>query len=275
MSTFARFLYPIPRRTYSSFFSSKSGRYFNSAKPPKSVVARGSGVKNGKVDSASPTSADGGTQGAAAVRSGGSSNNGPNEMLKANADEPCSSHSQSSSSARSNPSHDNSHPRNHVTASSGHASWQHPALPSHAIVNSKEFKLHQFFSLHRPLLLLSHPPSILRPAPSAGPLYSTPPETDANMNAHSPPPTGYFDTLDETPDAAIDADAEAARQLTRALTMSRAGGAVSWESTLRRLGMNVDLDPERVGLQQQMDSEWEVIMDSTRRKRKKKMKKHK
>jgi len=77
-------------------------------------------------------------------------------------------------------------------------------------------------------------------------------------------------------DPFIDADAEAARQLTRALTMSKAGSTLAWENTLKHLGLDVSKEADRVNLQQQFDREWEeVLLDSTRRKRRKKMKKHK
>jgi hypothetical protein len=82
--------------------------------------------------------------------------------------------------------------------------------------------------------------------------------------------------LDEFPEASVDADAAAARQLTRALTINHAGATVAWENTLRRLGLDVNKDAERVNLQQQWNKEWqEVMLDSTKRKRRKKMKKHK
>jgi hypothetical protein len=82
--------------------------------------------------------------------------------------------------------------------------------------------------------------------------------------------------LDEFPEASMDADAAAARQLTRALTINHAGATVAWEDTLRRLGLNVDQDTERAHMQQQWDREWQdVMMDSTKRKRRRKMKKHK
>jgi endonuclease I len=74
----------------------------------------------------------------------------------------------------------------------------------------------------------------------------------------------------------VDADAEAARQLTRALTMTKAGSTVSWEETLKTLGLDVSKEAERVNLQQQFKKDWEdVVLDSTKRKRRKKMKKHK
>lgn len=82
--------------------------------------------------------------------------------------------------------------------------------------------------------------------------------------------------LDGNADPFIDADAEAARQLTRALTMSKAGATVSWEDTLKKLGLDVSKDADRVNLREQFEREWEdVMMDSTKRKRRKKMKKHK
>jgi len=74
----------------------------------------------------------------------------------------------------------------------------------------------------------------------------------------------------------VDADAEAARQLTRALTLNKAGATVSWEETLKTLGLDVSKEAERVNLQQQFEKDWEdVMLDSTKRKRRKKMKKHK
>jgi len=74
----------------------------------------------------------------------------------------------------------------------------------------------------------------------------------------------------------MDADAEAARQLTRALTMSKAGASIAWEDTLRHLGLDVTQSADRVGLAEQLAKEkHDVLMDSTKRKRRKKMKKHK
>lgn len=144
-------------------------------------------------------------------------------------------------------------------------------------MNPKDFKLHQFFSLHRPLLLISNPPSIFEPAPPSSSTFGLPSsEADSSPQANSLLLNGQAASPDDGLDITIDADAEAARQLTRALTMSRAGPAVSWEATLQRLGLDVGLDADRVNLQEQMDREWdEVMMDSTKRKRKKKMKKHK
>jgi hypothetical protein len=82
--------------------------------------------------------------------------------------------------------------------------------------------------------------------------------------------------FDDAHDGVVDADAEAARQLTRAVTMNTAGAAMAWESTLRRLGLDPDKEPERVGLQEQWDKEWnDVLMDSTKRKKRRKMRKHK
>lgn len=263
MSALARFLHPLPasRRTYSSFFSSKSGgggRYFNSAKPPKGATVAAPAKANTKVDPSVPGNvADANESVVQSATTPGS--NGSNKT----ADESSSSSSASSIA----PSNDTS---DHSMTSPAHIQ-QHHALSPHPMVNPKDFKLHQFFSLHRPLLLLSNPPSILQSAPLTGPLFSSSsaPNTRSDQASSS---TG----ADEYSDANIDADAEAARQLTRALTMSQAGATMAWENTLRKLGLDVNLEADRVGLQQQLDREWqEVIMDSTQRKRRKKMKKHK
>jgi len=81
-----------------------------------------------------------------------------------------------------------------------------------------------------------------------------------------------FDDLAET---SPEGDVETARQLTRALAMSKAGSMVEWEKTLRMLGLDPEMEPERVVMREQMEKDWEVVMDSTKRKRRKKMKKHK
>lgn len=108
---------------------------------------------------------------------------------------------------------------------------------------------------------------ILRNAPLAGPLFPSNQQTTDALQERG---------LEDSLETSIDADAEAARQLTRALTMHKAGGIMAWERTLRHLGLDVDMEADRVGLQQQWDKEWDdVMLDSVKRKRRKKMKKHK
>lgn len=71
-----------------------------------------------------------------------------------------------------------------------------------------------------------------------------------------------------------DKDATAALQLNRALIMHRAGAKVAWDNTLRELGVKVDPDPDLIEMERW--NKWEeAMMDSTKRKRRKKMKKHK
>jgi hypothetical protein len=57
--------------------------------------------------------------------------------------------------------------------------------------------------------------------------------------------------------------------------MNRARSVIEWEDTLRRLGLDVDNEPERKQTKELMAAEWRIEMDSTKRKRRKKMKKHK
>jgi hypothetical protein len=102
-------------------------------------------------------------------------------------------------------------------------------MPQH-IITPKDFKIHQFFSLHRPLLLISQPTSIFRHVP---PNHSI-------SDALQPPavlqtPSGFDLTLEPL----INADGEAARQLTWALMMNKAGATVSWENTLKVLGLDI------------------------------------
>lgn len=90
---------------------------------------------------------------------------------------------------------------------------------------------------------------------------------------------GNLDGTYGDPAIVVDGDAEAARQLHHAITVTRAGATVDWEETLKVLGIDVSQEPESVSLQEQCkqwDREWtEMLMDSTKRKRRKKMKKHK
>lgn len=266
MSAFARLLHPplVSRRAYSSFFSSKSGgggRYFNSAKPPKAIVSGsgGSAAKsspNSKADSKVDSSSD---NAQAAADGSGPTGSGSSQIIKAT--DPAQSSSPTTGSPPSSSSSTG-------TDTAGAASARSPGPQyhlhrQHPVITAKDFKLHQFFSLHRPLLLLAHPSAILE----------SPPPTAAAFE--QPQPYAGPSVLDEAVES-MDADADAARQLTRSLTMSHAGATVAWEATLRRLGIDVDKDAERVGLRQQWDREWqEVLLDSVKRKRRKKMKKHK
>ncbi|KAK0483861.1 hypothetical protein IW261DRAFT_1465461 [Armillaria novae-zelandiae] len=238
MSSLARFLQPLPaaRRAYSSFFSSKpgGGRYFNSARPTKTVVAGGVAKKSNR-----------GTRGA--VESGSSAGETAGEAVQAAQGE------------------DVSGPREEPSRSFSLYEASHP----HPLIESRDFKLHQFFSLHRPLLLLSDPASILQTAPRTGPLHQTEGATAMNEAEARTPGAGSMETV-------TDADADAARQLTRALTLSQAGSAVAWENTLKRLGLDVNAQPDRIGSQREIRKVWrDIVMDSVKRKRRKKMKKHK
>ncbi|KAG8693485.1 hypothetical protein FRC08_009086 [Ceratobasidium sp. 394] len=112
--------------------------------------------------------------------------------------------------------------------------------------------LHSFFALDRPMLLLSQPTSRLfetgHPAPRAL-------ETDQ-------------DGMGET-----DADADAARALSHALVMSRVRGAVDWKAALEKLG--VEASAAEVQEEARVGGDLAVLMDSVKRKRRKKITKHK
>ncbi|KAF9240061.1 hypothetical protein BU15DRAFT_87788 [Melanogaster broomeanus] len=108
-------------------------------------------------------------------------------------------------------------------------------IPIHPSISSKEYKFHQFFSLHRPLLLLNQPASII--------FDSADPSTPLISSSHADQASNQSRQHKSSPDA----DADAARQLAHTLVMNRVGGT-QWVS---------------------------IHADSTRRKRRKKMKKHK
>ncbi|THU77809.1 hypothetical protein K435DRAFT_701540 [Dendrothele bispora CBS 962.96] len=222
---------PAYSRPYSSFFSSKAGggRYFNSAKPNKSVPS--SAVKQNDGDRPSPTEPS-----TNAAMSGETQNGKQKDVVD--------------------------------TPLSRQATFVHP--PLHPMIGVKDFNLHQFFSLHRPLLLLSEPSSILASAPPSSVSSLNDPSRLVERKPKVP------NLFDNPPESSLEGDAEAARQLTYTLTMNRAGAAAEWEATLKRLGLDVTEDADRVGLQERLDKEIrDVLMDSTKRKRRKKMKKHK
>ncbi|KAG6868699.1 hypothetical protein C0993_011929 [Termitomyces sp. T159_Od127] len=258
MSALARFLRPVPASTrrYYSFFSSRGGgRYFTSAKVPKVVVA-----SKGAAPKAEPAPES--AQDAAQT----SATNGNANTVIETADNPSTVSSQTPASATAASQATGKSPEVPYTSTPASDSVL-VQQPPHPVLNAKDFKLHQFFSLHRPLLLLSRPQSILDSAKASSFLPAEADEAETYM-------TNPQWLVDEFPELTADADAATAQQLARAITMSRAGAAVSWEQTLRRLGL---VEEDRVAPQQEKSERTfqDVMMDSTKRKRRKKMKKHK
>ncbi|TFL02902.1 hypothetical protein BDV98DRAFT_591716 [Pterulicium gracile] len=264
------------RRTYSSFFSSGSGgnsRYFTSTKVPKPVVSSSTNAnKRTPTSNAGPSPAPSAVEtqdkqeGAKAI-AGPKSSEG---LLKNDSTDatPSSPENTTANKAPSSKFSSRTLAPSPLMASSPLAQEPH----YHPSIDAKEFKLLQFFASHRPLLLLSHPSDLFVPRPpsASGEISFLPPSPIQEILAAGAPPAPPNATIDD----AQEADAEAARQLSRALTMSHLGSSVAWEQTLRTLGLKDDVS--RIALQEQMDQEWEdVMMDSVKRKRKKKMKKHK
>ncbi|KAF7294764.1 DUF1713 domain-containing protein [Mycena indigotica] len=129
--------------------------------------------------------------------------------------------------------------------------------PPHPVVELGDLHLHQFFSLHRPLLLLNKPASIFNTPDPSTPLFARGEQMLQSSSA--------INMLRQP-----EADVEIGRQLMRAITMNNASAAVSWESALQRLGL------DSKGIQAaEWSNKWEISADSTKRKRRKKMKKHK
>ena len=254
MSLFSRVLSPLPttRRAYSSFFSSKpgGGRYFNSAKPPKTVISS-------RKDSTDKTNVeDGAAHGA--------------------------SHMKTAKGEESSPCKQDAPPlSDHTTVSEPPSSSGLPAAmsfraeqfihPRHPVMTAQDYKLHQFFSLDRPLLLHSQPVSALFETPPQPWNDFLVPTTEGTLMTYA-----NMSTLDDPPEASYEADADAARQLARALVMNRLGGAISWQNTLAKLGADGNAEAGKAELAKELAKEWETIYaDSVKRKRKKKMKKHK
>ncbi|VDB82795.1 unnamed protein product [Peniophora sp. CBMAI 1063] len=137
--------------------------------------------------------------------------------------------------------------------------------PAYPPLSAGDLRLHQFFSLHAPLQLQTPTSSLFSRAESDAAWASWTgadalPDTEADMPF----------MLDSTAEASPEADADAARQLARAVALHRAGAAASWNATLERLGLPTDADEAVMSA-----FEDAVQMDSVRRKRRKKMKKHK
>ncbi|KAI6022742.1 hypothetical protein EDC04DRAFT_2869690 [Pisolithus marmoratus] len=248
---------PTVGRAYSSFFSSKpgGGRYFNSTKPPKPVVH----TAKPKVDSAHNT-----------VPGAEPNENSTNDSMNVSGSGEPSTQSQSSPPKPSNTA---SQPTlgvsesNHPSYSTHHIQTQ---VLDHPSVTEKEFKLHQFFSLYRPLLLLSQPSSTLFDSlnPSALP-FSTP--SDSINTRHTP-----FTTIDDPPESSAEADADAARQLAHALVVNRVGATMAWQHSVSRLGLSQESFVDDLISAKESAQKWVgIYADSTRRKKRKKMKKHK
>ncbi|TBU35690.1 hypothetical protein BD311DRAFT_707914 [Dichomitus squalens] len=232
MSVLAHLLRPAAgaRRAYSVFSKPGGGGYFNSSRSPK--VAPPS--SKAKVDSSSSTNAD--------------------------TTSPSTKEDTPSMTAGSSPSGETMHaPSSYTYTTSSSFSPVHPRI------SSQDLKLHEFFSLHRPLLTISQPPSSLFESySSVFPMHPTNP----------PPETASFSSMEgESMEASPEADADAARQLARAMVVNRIGASIAWEEALKRLGLDVTSGrAEEVSL---AEAEFEMYMDSTKRKRRKKMKKHK
>lgn len=242
MSRLGRLLPSIAaaRRSY-SIFSSKSGggRYFNSAKPSKVIAP--------STSKATPASSAG-TNNASSSAAPEPSDSKLTEDLSA------SSSQQAAPEAR--------HPfASHNAFSSGPATAASPLTdfaPSspHPSLKPSDLVLHRFFALHRPCLLLNQPTAAL--------FESAPPAPSASTSK----PPASLGTIDDPPVASPEADADAARQLSRALVMNRVGNLADWEEAMGRLGLHEvkePVPPVPAG----------ISMDSVKRKRRKKMKKHK
>jgi hypothetical protein len=237
MSVFARLGHRLPagRRAY-SFFSS-NGRYHK----PAGIVA------------ADPNSSDGRKPPGPSAKAPASTAQQPKQDAVAAPDAP-------DVNAAAEPS---GLPLAAATPAGWHA-FAPAFAPVHPAPTAQDMRLHQFFSLHRPLLNLAQPGTSVfdaAPASFAPPTWAAPaPE----------PPVPASDYL---PDTTAEADADAARQLARAIVMNRVGATVSFDAALRHLGL--DLSEGRARAEEVDLSDLVMHLDSTKRKRRKKMKKHK
>lgn len=135
---------------------------------------------------------------------------------------------------------------------------QPPPLKPHPDLTLHDLRVHEFFSRQGLLVHLHDPPSIWR--------QPTQQQQSLEQPSNEEPPSSL----------SHDSEADVARALTHALCMNRAGAAISWERTLKNLGLDMSQDSERVASHLELANELnEIKLDSTRRKKRKKMKKHK
>jgi len=135
-----------------------------------------------------------------------------------------------------------------------------PPPPSHPQLTARDLQTHQFFSLHRPLLTLSNP-SIFQ-TPSIFPF-----EPSTQTHAAAP---WEEDTEDTDEDGRADGTA---LTLWHSLINSKLRSSMDFHSTLANLGSLESKD-----MQEAVENEVAKVriqMDSTKRKRRKKMSKHK
>jgi len=133
----------------------------------------------------------------------------------------------------------------------------------HPLVKPHELQLHQFFSLHRPLLTLSQPTTAL---------FERPP-VPFSLSFLSQGRSASYADFDNPPESSPESDADASRQLARAVVVNRVAPAVAWEDALKRLGL--DVAEGRAEEINAAKADYDMYLDSTKRKRKRKMKKHK
>lgn len=275
MAALGRFLRPTSlstSRRFYSVFSSKpgGGRYFNSAKPPKVVATNHRTKRNADEQTSSSSSSSPSASASGSTNNSSSTGTADGNVL-------------TSSSPLSQPAEDiQSPPAKKAMPLSPSAAPPvesvTPPVPFHPSFTAQTYPLHQFFSVHRPLFNLFLPTSNLFEAHETssndmGLFSGTDPESILNNIEQR--------LQSQMEESGADADADAARQLARALAINRLGGAVNWDDTLARLGdMESILAQQRLGERVSLPSvagcvEEEMTLDSTKRKRRKKMSKHK
>ncbi|KAH8106818.1 hypothetical protein BXZ70DRAFT_915249 [Cristinia sonorae] len=227
MSVLSQFVRPIStaRRAYSVFSKTGGGgRYFNSAKPPKVVPPS----TKAKVDASTPSS--------------------PTESTSTSALKDDAASLQSKDASRE---------------SSQSRLPPPPPQLFHPLIKPHELNLHQFFSLHRPLLTISQPTNAL---------FDNPP-IPFSPSFLSQDRSSSFANFDDPPESSPESDADASRQLARAIVVHRVTPALAWENTLKKWGL--DVSEGRAEEITAAKAEYDMYMDSVKRKRKRKMKKHK
>lgn len=286
-------LLPTSQNRAYSYFSQRPGRFFTAHNASAASSSSQSGRRAGKglgaprgvkdVKSTSETSADGA---AVALKDPSASAEHADTTSSGASASPSTPSEQSVSPADASDA--SSSPSTRFSSLPPTAPLFHPQPPLPSL------HLHQFFSQHRPLLLLDQPManlfSPLQSSSSASVFPTSPNATaalsDAQAQIEDEATARALAQLDFDTSApqslshsgrhvasSEDADADVARVLARALVVQRIESSQKWGSVMKQLGLKAEELKIPVALEGTEDAV--VSLDSVKRKRRKKMNKHK
>jgi hypothetical protein len=230
------FARPSARRAFSFFSHSGTigGRFFTSARPPRIIAAASSPGGSNDGGSSQPKTTDSKTATAADGQTAPTSTAPDAAKLAVESEAPVSVAPV---------------PPTPELAGASQLSFDGWGVTHHPTPSTQDFRLHQFFSLGRPLLGLNQPGASVFDAVSSTAFLAHAKSAESTLEGS------------EAEESSAEADAHTARQLSHAIVMNRVGSAIAFDAALARLGLDT--------------TDLAVQMDSVKRKRRSKMKKHK